>query len=357
MDRARLVRLVRQFPENGLKLVLEHRGNVRDVLHMVAADIVGGIDFRRLRPTKTSFVERDYSAVASDVVLTAPFRPPPGMPPADRLIIYLLLEHQSEPDWLMPLRLPDYSLQVYKYQARELVRRHGKHVKPLFDPVLPVLLYTGTRSWDEVPHLSKLVKCGQLFAPQIPGLTPRFLNLPEMPEEELTSKGGAFGQVLRLVQRRKGRPEEFAELLGEVVEWLERMPRAERLRWLELLSYVQALVYHERHPSEHAELSEVIAASVQTDEHRKEVFAMHQTIAEALKAEGRKEGEKRGEKRGELRALRQVLLRQLRQRFPALPQTVAQRVEATTDIGQLQEWIDRVLTAETVKQMGIGPTP
>jgi hypothetical protein len=40
----------------------------------------------------------------------------------------------------------------------------------------------------------------------------------------LESQGGYFGSVLRLVQH------------------LEAMPDAERLRWLELLSYIMALV-------------------------------------------------------------------------------------------------------------------
>jgi hypothetical protein len=58
------------------------------------------------------------------------------------------------------------------------------------------------------------------------------------------------------------------------------MPDAERLRWLELLSYIMALVSHARDPSEWLELQKTIESSVRTDIHRQEIFEMRRTIAE-----------------------------------------------------------------------------
>jgi hypothetical protein len=40
------------------------------------------------------------------------------------LMIYILIEHQSEPDRLMPLRTVDYVVQIYKYQVREWSKNH-----------------------------------------------------------------------------------------------------------------------------------------------------------------------------------------------------------------------------------------
>jgi len=92
------------------------------------------------------------------------------------------------------------------------------------------------------------------------------------------------------VQERKARPDEFKTLLEQVVHHLEAMPHAERLRWLELLSYIQALVYYERDPSERRVLQERIEISVGTDKRRQEVVNMGRTIADVLKEEGLEKG-------------------------------------------------------------------
>ena len=57
------------------------------------------------------------------------------------------------------------------------------------------------------------------------------------------------------VQIRARRPRgPLPMLLGQVVRALEGMPDAQRLRWLDLLSYVHALVYRERAPAERADM-------------------------------------------------------------------------------------------------------
>ena len=62
------------------------------------------------------------------------------------------------------------------------------------------------------------------------------------------------------------------------------------MRWLEFLSYIHMLVYHERERTEHRGLQEAIEASVQADPYRQEIQTMGQTIAEALQEKGRRKG-------------------------------------------------------------------
>jgi len=112
MVQARVLQIVRQFWENAIKLLLEDPGNVRDLLALCGADIVKQIDLRRLKLIQTTFVERDYRHVESDVVLLAPLRRRKGERTARVLMIYILIEHQSEPDRLMPLRSVDYVVQI-----------------------------------------------------------------------------------------------------------------------------------------------------------------------------------------------------------------------------------------------------
>ena len=143
MDRARLRDIIRNFPENGMKRLLEDPGNVRDLLALTGREVGNDIDLERSVPVKETFVKRSYRHLEADVVLHAPLV-------AERigkrnLWIYILIEHQSRPEAAMPLRLLEYVLEVYRYQEREWKLRRGLRARICLEPVLPVVFYTGTR--------------------------------------------------------------------------------------------------------------------------------------------------------------------------------------------------------------------
>jgi hypothetical protein len=119
------------------------------------------------------------------------------------------------------------------------------------------------------------------------------------------------------------------------------MAREERARWLELLSYVNALIYHEREETEREDLQGMIVRSALTPEDQQEIEEMHRTMAQADR------------ERAALQTKREVLLRQLRQRFGDVPPATEQLVGATDDGACLDQWLDRVVTADSVEEVGI----
>jgi len=351
MARTRIQRIARNFQENGMKLLLEDPRNVRELFGITRLELVKKIDFERLELVKTSFVHRDYRNVEADVVLTAPLRLEGKGRSRRKLILYILIEHQSEPDRLMPLRLLDYVVQIFRFQQRPWLKSPASLDRLGFDPVLPVVLYTGTRRWASPGQLVELIEAGELVARFTPAMESLFLSLPAVPPEQLETGAGYFGWVLRLVQERKSRPAQFRDLLRRAVAELEAMPAEERLRWLELLSYIYALVYHVREASERPVLREAIEASVGTDQHRKELFEMGKTIAEELRQEGRQEGRSEGILQGR----REALIRLLNRRFGELPQAMIRTIENTPDVATLDQWLDSVVTADQLSDIGITP--
>ena len=330
----RIEDFARQFPENGLKLLLQQPLNARDLLHIARYRDADVIDYDRLRPDPTSCVQRDYRHVESDVVLRGQLRRG-----RQNVLVYILIEHQSLPDRLMPFRALEYVVSIYRGQLREWAQAHPSDRDFVFQPVLPVVLYTGSRPWRTFGRFADLVAGGRRFTPFAPSLAPLFVNLRDTPDADLASRGGPFGQVLRLVRQRHARPAAFRTLLGQVVRALEGMPDAERLRWLDLLSYVHALVYHER--EEVPALQQVIEDSVQTDPHRLEVRNMRRSYADVLKEEGA------------LKARREVLLRAIRLRFGGPPADLAAAIDACEDIALLDTWIDGVITVRRLADVGI----
>jgi hypothetical protein len=176
-----------------------------------------------------------------------------------------------------------------------------------------------------------------------PAYTPLFFNLPAMSDESLRTGGGAFGAVLRLFRDRNADHEAFQHRLAEVVRELELLPTAARMRWLELLSYIHALVYHVREDVEQPQLGGIVEASVSHDPLRRAIMAVRRTGAQA-------EFE-----RGALVHSRNLLLQQLQQRFGDLPDQVTNRVREISAQKTLDKWMVRFATAKSLDDVGILP--
>ncbi len=345
-SRKRLNLLVRNFHENGLKFMLENPGNVRDLLQLLGVELLPRIDFARMQVVPGRFVQREFRHVEADLVLQAPLRPEPGSGQR-RILLYILIEHQSELDHLMPLRVLEYVVLIYKRQLRLWERQHGNLDHCRLQPVLPIVLYTGTRTWDRLGGVRELVELGDELAERVPELQPLFLNVGQTSAEAL-AQGGPFGLLLLLLaQQRRVRLPVFEQTLREVVQGLEALGEQDRARWLELLSFIESPIYNEREESEREPLVEKAAGSVQNDARRQEVIDMGRTIADALRDEGREEGRQEGE----LRTQRRLLVRMLRNKFGRIPAAVVRRIEATERLALLDQWFDQATTANTLNEV------
>lgn len=78
---------------------------------------------------------------------------------------------------------------------------------------------------------------------------------------------------------------------------------------------------------------------------------MGKTIAELLRAEGRREGRAKDILEGQ--AL--TLLRMLRNQFGELPPVTVATVKSCREIARLEAWMDRLLSAASLDEMGITP--
>ncbi len=150
---------------------------------------------------------------------------------------------------------------------------------------------------------------------------------------------------MQLVQSLGIDAEEFRALVRHVLDHLETLALQDRVRWKELLSYVNAMAYHKREKSEYPSLLEAIKQSIRDEDRRKEIIDMPQSMADAHLEQGRNEGG--------IKMLQSTLLRLLLQRFTKVPAAVEKVIRATKQVEQLNIWFDRGLTAPTLKDVGI----
>ena len=253
--------------------------------------------------------------------------------------MFILIEHQSEPDELMLFRVLRYVVLIYERQAEEWLRSHSNLRRFRFNPVLPIVFYSGTRTWEGLKAMTELVQQGKLFARRLPTLEPEFINLSRVDPAILRSKGGTLGWVLWLIQQKRQSEAGFRDVLQQVVTRIDKLHGTNRGRWESLLWFLQSLVYHARKPAERAPLADFICSTVRKA-NQPETATMAKTIAEAIMEEGKIEGKIEGK--------RDMLLFQLRTKFKQVPEGVVAEIQSTTDDQQFAEWSSAILTADRI---------
>jgi hypothetical protein len=129
---------------------------------------------------------------------------------------------------------------------------------------------------------------------------------------------------------------------GLVAEAIRRLgPALEGVnpRWAELILSLMAIAMFRRPASERSGILEIMVRENPT---REEVIrAMEKTLAESLF----EQGEERGNLQGSLREARRALLSLLRSRLGGeCPEQLAQQIEASTSVKELDDAFDRALT-------------
>ena len=284
-----------------------------------------------------TFIAPSFAQLESDVLLRVPFRIKRGKDGS--IEIFLLIEHQSEPDDLMLFRVVRYVVSIYERQATEWLQTHRNLRKFRFSPVLPIVFYSGTRTWDELKPKAELVQEGKRFATRLPTLEPEFVNLSTTGTGVLQTKTGLFGWVLWLIQQKRQKQAGFSDVLRQVATRVHKLHDTKVGRWDSLLSFMHAMIYHDRETAEHEALVEILRSTARKD-YQPEVILMGKTIAQELREEGKHEGEIEG--------MRKSLVRLLTKKFKGIPENILAEIQATTDNQQLESWLDAVLTARQI---------
>lgn len=284
-----------------------------------------------------SFVDTELAALHTDLLFQA------KLEDKGNICLYLLFEHQSTPDALLPLRLLRYMLRIW---SRWLEKNDNELPLPF---LVPLVLYNGERRWDVHMQLAALFPEHNrtLFTPFLPDFTYRLLDLGRTPEEDLR------GEVLRsltLVWLKRGHEDGFWQQLPSYLSALRQLrDNARTLDDIEVLLRYLVSVNPRKIPDE---LKRTLAGNLapQTEE-----WLM--TWAEQLRDEGRAEERKRADEANQraekehrradeehrraeraeserarlLAKMRQQTLSLLRVKFGVLPDTLVRNVEAATE--------------------------
>ena len=356
------------------KAAFAHRRMVGDFLRLVIAlapdphGVLGAIRLDTLERLPAEYVGDNLRQRFGDMVWRVQLQPRGDEPDPQWLHLLIVLEFQSETDWMMAARVLNYATHLYLDLDRRRPRgeRFGERHPP--PPLLPIVLYNGDAEWDAPvryvdlrrPRGERVLSGGEtprtgVLCPELRYMGEAFMLIDIRALDGEALPEGNAAVVLSLIEQVAG-PVDVEEALVRLFETLAH--REDRTLEAVLLGWLRALVGRAG-AMEREEFEEMVhKASAGRLRGRPEdrlrawfVEARAGAIAEGKaegKAEGRAEGESLGLKRGETLALardRVLLRRQATLKFDAgTGDRLATLLEEVTDperLAEVGEWIIR----------------
>jgi len=253
-------------------------------------------------------------------------------------LLYVLLEHKSNPDPGTPLQLLGYMVRIWQRHAG----RNGGALTAL-PPIIPLVFYHGADRWTVPGGVLDCLDVDKELRPWVEGFRYILRDLGPIPYEQLAADR-AVRAALGALKYAAANPVTRAML----ARLLADLPDGDLLE-LQILRYI-AIVYEVRP----ADLDAAIDLAKPNQKER-----LMPTLAEVWTQEGLEKGLAQGLAQGLEKGLAQgkaeMLLRLVRLRFGDAPPGLERRIRsaATND---LERWGDGILTATSLDSL-FGPDP
>ncbi|WP_336085062.1 Rpn family recombination-promoting nuclease/putative transposase [Nocardia sp. SSK8] len=297
----------------------------RPLVEAAAPCLAARIDWNNLTRESVTFVSKHLAHTESDVLYSTTMG-------GRRAYLYILHEHQSSTDKLMPMRLLEYVLSIWKHHRKA----HPDDTDTL-PFVLPIVTYASPKGkpWSASLQLADLIAIDDdtrtELDPYLPRLSYLLNDLTTTPLEELLARPGTPAtRVLQVVLKL---------VPGNTHLHLELRVLEPDLRLIDQdeLAAVLTYILSEGDTADH---------DVQTlvDDIGPEAKETYMTTASRLRAEGRAEGRVEGRV--------EVLMQLMAEKFGPIPARIVDAMR-TASQEQLDTWTGRLLSARTLDDLGI----
>lgn len=295
--------------------------------HHLSDDLKSKIDLSALAIQDGSFVDAELKNNSTDIVYKVPLLT------GEDGYLYVLVEHQSEPDYWLPFRL-----WIYVSRILERYRKQHPHARKL-PLVVPIVFYTGKLVYPYSTDLLSLFSENNALVVQ--GLLGphRLIDISQFSDEEISghSWSGLMEMLLKHAKQR-----DSITLLKQIMRlfivplWHE--PGAD--------NYITSMLNYLLDQGETENIKSFFSV-VQT-EMPGEGRVM--SIAEKLKQWGREEGVQQGMQQGMQQGEAVIILRLLERRFGQVPLLYVNRIKKANE-ETLFRWGEKILSACTLSEV------
>ena len=299
------------------KRILERR--LQDFLEIFFPEEAARLDFRTLQ-----FVDKEvFANVPEGEVRRADLVARVTTRGGEPELILVHVEVQATPS-------SDFPRRMFEYYA--VLRLHYRI------PVFPVVMYLRRGSGARMSEYRE-----NLFGQELLLFRYHSVPLARLPAEEYVERGPLAAALSALMNRQR-----IPSPARLRIAMLERVAGSELDQALKYLLVNVIETFFELSGEDAEEYRRIVS--------RKEYRAVQElelTWADKLVEKGRKEGLTRGREEGVVEGSRGTLVRQLTAKFGELPEEAKTRIESMSR-AELDSLLDRVLTAETLEDLGLG---
>jgi Putative transposase, YhgA-like len=346
---------LREFADRSIRWLLRTPAFLRGFLRIARSDIVDALDFERMEALDTTLIPPTLRRQEADLIFRIPFRVPAT---SDAAVLYVLVEHQSVEERLLPVRLLGLYWQLLELQCREWRDRGRPESELVLRPVVMVVLHTGETPWRSPLRLADLMRPEPGAEIYVPEYRVHLLDLPAEPLDVLTAGDDPTGWLLRALKQERAETDEFADAVTQAVGRLDQLPPTDEALWERGTQYLLMLVYYRRKPSEQSALWQRMQNALTTARRREEVLRMIRSYAEevrdGMRAEAREEGRAEGRAEGEQDAARRLILTTVLERFGASTPEIDAAVRARANLVELEQLLRQVLRADRLEDVDLG---
>jgi hypothetical protein len=337
----------REFADRIYRESLKKQENLRDLVSAVLPEIASGFVFERAELLDREFPLDDWRRRESDLLFRIPYCD--GEAESETLIC-LLVEHQSQPDARMPLRLFLYAVLYWEREWKNWESLPAPREEFRLTPIVPIVFHTGERAWNTSRQLADLLSGPELFKAFAPNWPVCFWDLAERSPRELLNSTHVWLKALAVPRAGGEDTASFSAVLNEAVEQLSALCEQSEIRWYDLLHFMLSWSLRLRPKTERSQIIKTVRLGQRSTRDSQETKQMTQTIDEALIEEGMEKGLEiglaQGRRETELVTSRAILRDLLEARFGAgaLPSPLLLRIEQTEDAATLRAATRQVLT-------------
>ena len=170
------------------------------------ADIRKKVDLTTLVPQKESFIDDKLRMQIADLLFSVDFEGEPGY-------LYILMEHASTPDKMLPLRMLKYVISAMEHHCTQT----GESKLPL---VYPLIFYTGQEPYTHSTNIYDLFENDKKLAQDIYSKPYKLVDLSQVSDEELKQYHwlSLLGLTMKYI-----RESDFLPILQDMLYLLKRV--------------------------------------------------------------------------------------------------------------------------------------
>lgn len=296
---------------------------------LVGEELAAQLDWTTLRVEPGTYVEEALRDLMSDLLFSVRFRGSNR-----RALLYLLWDHQRQPDRMMPLRFHNYCGRA----LHDYTKSEGA-IPGYIPTLIPLLVYQGPGEWPGPYLLSELSQLPGEPEPPIHmdlRMTVHALGDDSLPSSELTILARTTLRLLRLAALGQLVVDNAARVAG----WLDEVHEEYGYDdYRSLIEYVWSA------GKEQGMIEAIIEHS------REDVKDSAMSAADWLRAQGWQQGWEKGREEGRAEGReegrRALLLRQIELRFGPVTRHARAKVLAA-EPSQIDEWALHLLTARSL---------